>query len=104
MDRLGALPGPEGVMPDPVAARTGRPLAGRAALVTGAARRVGLAIAERLADAGAHVALHAHRHLADARSAARRLTERGGRAVAFAADLTDARACARLVEESAAAL
>jgi pteridine reductase len=81
-----------------------RPLAGRTALVTGSARRLGLVIARRLVDAGAKVALHAHRHLAEARQAARALAAHGGEAVALAADLADADACRKLVADAAGAL
>lgn len=91
-------------MPTPLEPPAARPLAGRAALVTGASRRVGLAIAARLAEAGAAVALHAHRDLDGARRAALGIVARGGRAVALGADLTDADACTRLVAEAEAAL
>jgi pteridine reductase len=76
------------------------PLHGRAALVTGAARRVGRAIAERLAAAGANVALHAHGSRSEAESLARGLTERGGRHLALHADLRDERAAQQLVEDA----
>jgi pteridine reductase len=65
-----------------------RTLAGRAALVTGASRRLGRAIALRLADAGASLVLHAFRDLEGARRLARALEARGTRATALAADLT----------------
>jgi 3-oxoacyl-[acyl-carrier protein] reductase/pteridine reductase len=45
-------------------------LAGRAVLVTGAARRIGRAIALRLAEEGARVAIHYHRSEAEARRTA----------------------------------
>jgi NAD(P)-dependent dehydrogenase (short-subunit alcohol dehydrogenase family) len=63
-----------------------RPLAGRVALVTGAAANLGLGIAEALADAGAAVAIGA-RTLAAAETAARRLHEEGKLALAVRNDV-----------------
>ncbi len=69
------------------------------ALVTGAARRVGAAIARHLAAHGTTVAVHYHhsRELAD--SLVDEIRRAGGRAQGFAADLTSADSGARLVEE-----
>jgi NAD(P)-dependent dehydrogenase (short-subunit alcohol dehydrogenase family) len=71
-------------------------LAGRTALVTGAGRRIGRAIAERLAAGGARVAVHYRRSAADAADLVAGIRGRGGEAEAFAADLADAAAVARL--------
>lgn len=61
------------------------------ALVTGAARRIGLAIAGRLAHAGRPVVLHAsHRSAQEAELAAQAICARGGRASVVCADLSDA--------------
>lgn len=61
-------------------------------LVTGAARRIGLAIAARLARSGRPVVLHASRRsLKEAELAAEAIRARGGRAAVVAADLSDAR-------------
>jgi glucose 1-dehydrogenase len=65
------------------------PLAGQAALVTGAATGIGRAVAQRLAAAGAAVAIN---HLPHQEDAATELGEAigaaGGRAIAVAADVT----------------
>jgi pteridine reductase len=67
------------------------------ALVTGAARRIGRAIALRLGSAGFDVAVHFHSSAVDAAETVALLQARGVRAHAFAADLADAAAPARLV-------
>lgn len=64
-------------------------LAGRVALVTGAGRRLGRAIAEGLAARGMTVALHHHASAAGAEAAAAAIVSAGGRAATFAADLAD---------------
>ncbi|MBU3886882.1 SDR family oxidoreductase [Methylosinus sporium] len=61
-------------------------------LVTGAARRIGLAIAARLAHCGRPVVLHAsHRSIEEAELAAQAIRAKGGRAAVVGADLSDAR-------------
>lgn len=61
-------------------------------LVTGAARRIGLAIAARLAHCGRPVVLHAsHRSIEEAELAAAAIRAKGGRAAVVGADLSDAR-------------
>lgn len=60
-------------------------LAGRAALITGGARGIGLAIADALAGMGAHVVIHDRDDEAEA--AARRIESGGGQAKALVADL-----------------
>ncbi|MBA3854751.1 MAG: short-chain dehydrogenase [Gemmatimonas sp.] len=71
----------------------------KVALVTGAGQRVGRALAEALAADGYRVGVHyrASREGADACVAA--IRARGGEAEAFAADLSDARACEQLVDD-----
>ena len=65
-------------------------LRGHVALVTGAGAGIGTGIAARLAEAGAHVAVHYHRSDAGAREVVSRIVAAGGTARAYRADLTDA--------------
>ncbi len=75
------------------------PLAGRSALITGAARRIGAELARRLHAAGAAVAIH-YRHSADdaLNLAASLGRARAGSAEAFRADLADPAELHALVE------
>lgn len=75
-----------------------------AALVTGAARRIGRALAADLAQAGWAVALHYNSSVAEADAAVQELRAAGGRAVALQADLRDEAALAELVGQAAKAL
>lgn len=76
----------------------------KAALVTGAARRLGAGFAEELAAMGLAVAIH-HRGGGDeAQALARKIEAAGGRAVPIYADLSTPAACAALIDEATAAL
>lgn len=66
------------------------PLAGKNALVTGAAHRTGRDLALGLARAGADVAIHFHTNEAAAREVVTEIQGLGRRALAIPADLTDA--------------
>ena len=71
-------------------------LPGKVALVTGAGRRLGRALAQALANRGMTVALHYHASEAGARSLEREIQAAGGRAACFQADLTSAEAARAL--------
>lgn len=69
----------------------------RVALVTGAAQRIGRAIALELAGHGWAVAVHHRSSTAAAAQAVAMLREAGAQAIAFQADLADEAACNALV-------
>ena len=71
-------------------------LRGRVALVTGAGRRLGRAIAAALAGRGARLALHHHASSAGAAALRAEIRAAGGEAECFPADLTDADAARAL--------
>ena len=76
----------------------------RAVLVTGAARRIGAAIARTLHAAGARVAVHCNRSRGEAERLAAELNgSRAGSCAVVQADLLDLAALPRLVDEAAAA-
>lgn len=64
-------------------------LQGRVALVTGAGKRIGRAVALRLASEGAEVAVHYGKSEAEAREVVAQIQKLGGRAISLKADLTD---------------
>ena len=76
----------------------------RTALVTGAGKRIGRAIALALADAGFSVAVHCNASRAEAEATAAEVRERGTDAMVVQADLADEAAVRRLVPEAVAAL
>ncbi len=75
-------------------------LAGRVALVTGAGRRVGRAIALALGARGMRVVVHYNGSAEGAHDTARRIRESGGLATVIQADLLDVGECERLVDRA----
>ena len=79
----------------------GQPLAGKSALVTGAARRLGAAIARALHGAGANLVLHYRHSASDAQELARGLeATRAGSVHTVQADLLETGRLPGLVEEA----
>ena len=79
-------------------------LRGRVALVTGAGRRLGRAMAAALADRGMVLAIHHHASGSGAEELRKEILAAGGRAVCFDADLTDPHAARALPERVVAEL
>ena len=78
-------------------------LSGRTALVTGASRGIGRAVAELLARAGARVAVGYRADAEAASRVAREVGSAGGEAKAIAADVSDPGEARRLVGDELAA-
>jgi NAD(P)-dependent dehydrogenase (short-subunit alcohol dehydrogenase family) len=87
---------PTGAMPVPPVPK--------AALVTGGARRIGRALALVLAEDGFAVAVHHHRSYAAAEDLVALIRDKGGTAVALAADLGDEGAVRTLLSRAELAL
>ena len=75
-------------------------LKGRVALVTGSAKRLGRAVAMRLAEEGADVVVHYRSSQAEAQSAVKEIEKLGRRSVAIGADLGNVAEIKRLLDEA----
>jgi 3-oxoacyl-[acyl-carrier protein] reductase len=82
----------------------GQELSAHVALVTGGSRGIGAAIVRMLAAAGAAVAVNYRERAADADAIVAEIKAKGGRAIAVAADVSQAAAVARMVEQVVSAL
>jgi 3-oxoacyl-[acyl-carrier protein] reductase len=76
----------------------GKELAGKVAIVTGAGRNIGRAIALHLAAAGASVVVNARSNQAEADAVVAEIKAAGGKAVAFLADVADPAAVEALAQ------
>jgi 3-oxoacyl-[acyl-carrier protein] reductase len=77
---------------------TGTELTGKVAIVTGAGRNIGRAIARQLAQAGASVVVNARLNKAEADAVVREIKTAGGKALAVLGDVGDPKAVAALAE------
>jgi NAD(P)-dependent dehydrogenase (short-subunit alcohol dehydrogenase family)/uncharacterized protein YndB with AHSA1/START domain len=84
----------------PGAPRSEREIANQRVLITGGSSGIGLALAERLAQEGAEVALLARNELGLA-AAKRKLAETGAEALTLSVDVTDREALTAAVEQAA---
>jgi 3-oxoacyl-[acyl-carrier protein] reductase len=77
-------------------------LSGRVAIVTGAGRNIGRAIALALADGGAAVVVNTRANLQQAEAVASEIERQGSKAFAVAVDVSDAEAVATMIAAAAA--
>src|SRR6185437_11772503 len=80
-----------------------RELHGKAAIVTGAGRNIGRAIALALAEGGASVLVNARNNRAEADSVAREIEAAGGKAVVHIGDVADLKSVQAMADAALAA-
>jgi glucose 1-dehydrogenase len=76
-------------------------LAGKVAVVTGSGSGIGQAIAERLAQEGAHCVVDYRDHIEEAQGTADKITSAGGKAILVQADVSNLADCTNLIEQNA---
>src|SRR6478672_12516432 len=76
-------------------------LSGKVAIVTGAGRNIGRAIALTLAEGGASIVVNARNNRAEAESVAREIESAGGKAQIHIGDVADANAVQALADTAA---
>ena len=76
-------------------------LSGRVALVTGAGRNIGRAMAKALASGGAAIIINVRSNKSEAEQVVRDIERDGGRAIAAVADVADQKAATAMVTEAA---
>jgi 3-oxoacyl-[acyl-carrier protein] reductase len=74
-----------------------RELEGRVAIVTGAGRNIGRAIALALGAGGAALVINARSNVREAESVAREIEQTGGKALAVTADVANPEAAQKMV-------
>src|SRR5450830_907619 len=79
---------------------SGQELVGKVAIVTGAGRNIGRAIAHQLALAGAAVVVNARSNKAEADNVVREIEAAGGQAIAHVGDVADPKAVQALADSA----
>jgi 3-oxoacyl-[acyl-carrier protein] reductase len=74
-----------------------RELAGKVALITGAAKNIGRSVALELADAGASIAVNTRASVDDGERVVQEIRSAGGQAELYVADIADPNACKTMV-------
>ena len=77
---------------------TTKELTGKVAVVTGAGRNIGRAIALTLAEGGASVLVNARRNRVEAEAVVREIEAAGGKAIAHIGDVADAKAVQEMAD------
>ncbi len=85
-----------------MSSENGREFEGKVAIITGASRNIGRAIALSLAEGGAAVTVNARTSIAEAEAVASEIEAAGGRALVCAADVTDPQAVEGMAAETVA--